>query len=1106
MRNNRYIEHNKILNLNKSKFIDTMKLNDANIYLNNDDLYVIKIDNNYTMWRGYNNVSCPYLLIPPGSIGDRFKYEPVWYGPPEVTVIYTVREMTHILMRSYPNFTEINENLNLDQALEQYKHILHSGNSAIVAYSLKNECELVDVNNIHNLKKLIEKFEVNWSIENFKRLNELKRITSRQKKRIYEWIQAFVIKNENNNIILINNFDELDPNAQNTQLDNFFELIHNDNNILIEYLKQSIIHNFRKVFGFGDYYDYNSTKKKLMSRKIKNYSIVTVSKDIHAPERCARYDNILSLRQNSINIFNSKQYQDIINEDKYKKINNYVAKKNDVLNRIVNNASNAISEYIIREKTSLPRNALSESFDNININSLRIINSIKNREISGYAFDLNNLGSVGFEEINTNNKTVFKLHIYYNVNNINENKYINYSESNHLLKNGKQCKLCRISHKRNWLNELINKDLSHSEGLVDNQAYYEYNPFSKNIMQVSTAFDNIHNKSYISDRERRILAIPHAHMGTMFDHEDCKIGSTNFPPNGAYGKTYSCGAYIYSNTDNKLEVIFNMIATLNAAKMYAYKKYNKKFKVADINYDEFKGKFYNFKTPIREGSENSQIYVGFHCKHNSEPHLHMHTYIDSNGTNLYDLLELGRLQYDNNRSFMSRASGELFGSPDFSIYNGDHNKLIKEGNRKKTEGDKPYVTLEETPWKDALGMNSISKMHFSCSYEYLFKKIIGIDDNHILMKHKIIFPEPLYEYQPELFKEKDLYSYAESYNNASIEIEKKFSEKTSDLLNRYKKIYIEYKKYTHSKGNKIGTITTKYGEKKDESCIVRQSTTESDAIMVLFLQFATINNTSIGGYFGSAAPLMNNRKNITHTEVCLYNLVDYPVSIVKNTPYTTCFNTINNNIDNIDQVFTNKNILVNCAVCILYVLYFKQHQKKYMINGLNISKINLIDNFLNSDNQNFEYNILDNNDYNDDNGIGDTDFDYYGDNHFINNNMYGGDVAIDNHHDTTKQQKHVCKQQNIVKKQTHKKYKIKNLGNNKKNNLGNNKINNLGNNIFTYLFEISNIDSIIEEFNNKTKIYTLDDQAKNIVKNTLLSLYYNQVPTNNHYNSFYKKN
>ena len=88
----------KILNLNKSNSIDTMKLNDVNIYLNMNKLYVMKLMNDQLMWRGYNNVSCLNILIPLVSINDWFKYESVWYGPTEVTVIYSARDLFNVFL------------------------------------------------------------------------------------------------------------------------------------------------------------------------------------------------------------------------------------------------------------------------------------------------------------------------------------------------------------------------------------------------------------------------------------------------------------------------------------------------------------------------------------------------------------------------------------------------------------------------------------------------------------------------------------------------------------------------------------------------------------------------------------------------------------------------------------------------------------------------------------------------------------------------------------------------------------------------------------------------------------------------------------------------
>lgn len=105
------------------------------------------------------------------------------------------------------------------------------------------------------------------------------------------------------------------------------------------------------------------------------------------------------------------------------------------------------------------------------------------------------------------------------------------------------------------------------------------------------------------------------------------------------------------------------------------------------------------------------------------------------------------------------------------------------------------------------------------------------------------------------------------------------------------------------------------------------------------MQIACIDNPNIGGYFGSSAPLLNRWKNITHTEICLFNSVDYPVNVVYDAPYTTCNKTSNS---------VNRGYM-KYVVFAMYLTYFRQSQKKYEINGNTFKKIDLINQFLNSD-------------------------------------------------------------------------------------------------------------------------------------------------------------
>ncbi len=60
---------------------------------------------------------------------------------------------------------------------------------------------LVDINNLHNLKKILKLFNYNFNKENYDLLNNLKRITTRKKKIILKFMLPYleyVFKNKDN--------------------------------------------------------------------------------------------------------------------------------------------------------------------------------------------------------------------------------------------------------------------------------------------------------------------------------------------------------------------------------------------------------------------------------------------------------------------------------------------------------------------------------------------------------------------------------------------------------------------------------------------------------------------------------------------------------------------------------------------------------------------------------------------------------------------------------------------------------------------------------------------------------------------------------------------
>src|SRR5579883_1440802 len=143
--------------LNNLQYIDTMKLNDVALYKDKSDLYVMDILPSNLMWRGYNNTTCINLQIPPGDENDKFRFDPAWYGPPEVAMIYCAMNINdEIMRRSQKNYSLDINSINIDSFIDQYIHIIQHNLSSIVAYSPKYIYQLLDINNTDNLKKLIE--------------------------------------------------------------------------------------------------------------------------------------------------------------------------------------------------------------------------------------------------------------------------------------------------------------------------------------------------------------------------------------------------------------------------------------------------------------------------------------------------------------------------------------------------------------------------------------------------------------------------------------------------------------------------------------------------------------------------------------------------------------------------------------------------------------------------------------------------------------------------------------------------------------------------------------------------------------------------------------
>ena len=266
--------------------------------------------------------------------------------------------------------------------------------------------------------------------------------------------------------------------------------------------------------------------------------------------------------------------------------------------------------------------------------------------------------------------------------------------------------------------------------------YYEYNTSTKVIEPVGIIFEQVYSNTM---NNNRLLTIPQNHIPTKGQHNDCNINSKTFKPNGSYHpqkEHYNCGASLYENSKD-IEVLDNMIYTLKTAKVYAYHKSGKKnHQVADINYTKYNGRFYKYKDkPTSEINKIPLLYVLFHTKANSEPHLHMHTYIDSNGDNLDNLVQLSRIKnieyfkpfekgfddIDDINQFNllggSNKGEEIFGSQDYFTFSDslqdtiqiqDYDVPINPKKNKKQKDNKyiysigPQIATEQNPPKNWL--------------------------------------------------------------------------------------------------------------------------------------------------------------------------------------------------------------------------------------------------------------------------------------------------------------------------------------------------------------------------------------------------------------------
>lgn len=998
----------KKLILNKSNYIDTLKLNDANIFINKThNLKIIRITPKNILYRGFSNKTCSEVAILPSSINNQYLYEPIWFGPPEVTIIYCAMNIKNeLLQRYYIGYIEKIDNIDIDNMFKLYKEILLSNISSNVAYSPVHNYDLVDINDCDNLKKIIELFNKNWTVNNYNKLLKLKRISPRIKDII------------GNNISFIDNSIKYNkyPNIENNKkLGNEAKNYFNKMGSVIEW-------GFRNAFAFGKYY--SLIKNKYVPRKAKNnYSVQIEKFYLNKVDNDKIYDNIdinaLRVLRNiestmlptsdktKINQITEKYnniYTNKINELKQK-----IATENNKLNMI---ALNRIEQF--KKQTEIKNKYTDIVIDRIKIYQQNLkIGKLPKNNYHGYIITLKNNSILGFERVLKKDGTyeLNKYNVVFKYNRPSQNKFKNPSiekDNDIILQNAKkECKLCKLVRTSDWITENYKTNLSHLKGLSNNFTYYDYNEYTNNLEKIGTGFQQLYGKNMQFGNEERILVIPYNHIGTMSHHPDCNINSTIYPPNGSYHPTenkYNCGALIYKNSLDD-EVINNMFGTYNAALTYAYLKSGKKHYVAEINRNVKNGKYYKYKNPADSG--NPLIYLFFHIKANSEPHLHMHTIIDSDGTNLKNIINSTRIQVDgysienndilNNNNFnndnfvffdntniMDEQTNEqndeqndeqnneqnddynlyggsivteIFGSDDYSEYSDKTSKNIKLinyiGDRKANENT-PYNKINWYPskeWVDKFNIKSTindinNKYDFAGSFEYLFKIMIGIDENDERIKHEYIFPEPFYSLHEDLF-----FDQHKLFDNEISEFFNSFSKERA--IEQSKLFYptINYKPYTtqqnigltdiYESTDDLSKSYVKYGDYDDESHIIRQSTTINDSVAMLLMQIAFIKDTNIAGYYGHSAPLLNSYKNITHTEIGIFNSLDYPMKPVSDALYSTC---------NLTS-YTQNNINEIVFAVYLNMIYHSQSQLKY--NKTNDSNVfierDIINDFMNSD-------------------------------------------------------------------------------------------------------------------------------------------------------------
>jgi len=776
---------------------------------------------------------------------------------------------------------------------------------------------------------MIEYFRNNWTVDNYKKMIKLNRITKKK----YELLTSRIIKLQ----VPLNTYININTDIRLNQKQ---KILYNKIGTVIEYA-------FRQSLNFGNF------------KYIKNDNFVNINhRDTFGPLKIIKYlaprpsdDELLinfkDVLGNIIDIETLRHDRESENTTldntavitKKNRINTEFKTKYDTL-------MNTINAKITAKIQQFKNYTTSHKADFKRIKEIQdLISKVKKKLIEigtleGYVIELKN-GFVAMEKVlDTVATDTYRVHVHYDYN---EQKYENPSieKGNDYVTDEqiKSCLLCKLARTKNWTSILHKTELSHLKGLSNNVSYYEYNRKKDIVEEMGITYQNLFPKNYDFGDEERVLATPFAHIPTMLHNSDCNISSKNYPPHGAKakGKDYACGALILENVKDA-EIVQNLISTIKSAYLYAYfKSGGIRHKVADINYEN-EGKYYKFIDPeIDHPIKEPKIYIYFHTLYNSEPHLHMHTYIDSSGNSLRKLYEINnRIRYGDLYDLtkfepsnlpttyeyfhiggrVGTMFAEIFGSdyfdrftdswdpirnipinPDTSDY------LVKRFTGEKLQKENEPITswIKSNSYSNEFGIESST---YDSNYvkppcasaEYLFKKILGIPDGDPRMKHKYIFPEPDYDLHTLL----NFNQHNEFGDLIATEMKRILKEKYIESSGLFypDAVYTPFtghkdkgfsKEIDESTKVKVGEIFTNYGLNTDESTISRQSTTDNDNLMVLFMEIALIDKPYIGGYYGHSAPnKVNKFLSITHPEYCLFNSIDYPFKIVKDSILSTC--------------------------------------------------------------------------------------------------------------------------------------------------------------------------------------------------------------------------